>query len=277
MGESSIRIEDMNYFQFLAWLGIGSSHPGGFPATRRNLELLEVKKEDYVLDAGCGSGLTACHLAKNVGCRIVGIDIMPEMVEKARQRAERENVSGLVEFRVADVTNLPFARGSFDLAMAESVTVFLDKVKVYRQFYRVLKPGGRLADLEMAVINDLSPELKEQLHFYYGRGTDPLTFQGWVDALTEAGFEYTGILNPQANKINSGLLLQELKKDWIFVKDLAQKVSEQPGILPRLQNNAGFMRKNQGYFCYGLITGRKPLGSELNLFDRVKRSLFGGG
>lgn len=275
MGESQIRIEDMNYFQLLAWLGIGSSHPGGFPATRRNLDLLKVKREEYVLDAGCGSGLTACYLAKTVGCRVMGIDIMPEMVEKARQRAERENVSDLVEFKVADVMNLPFPRGSFDLAMAESVTVFLDKVKVYRQFYRVLKPGGRLADLEMSVVNELSPELKDELHFVYGKGTDPLTFQGWVDALKEAGFEYTGILNAQANKINSGLLLQELKKDWIFVKDLAQKVSEQPGILHRLQNNAGFMRKNQGYFCYGLITGRKPLGSKLNLIERVKRSLLG--
>lgn len=53
------RVEDMNYFELLAWLGIGSSHPGGFPATKLNLETIQIKPEDYVLDAGCGSGLTS--------------------------------------------------------------------------------------------------------------------------------------------------------------------------------------------------------------------------
>jgi len=266
-------VDEMNYFELLAWLGIGSSHPGGFPATKHNLENLQVSKDDYVLDAGCGSGLTACYLAKTAGCKIMGIDINPQMIEKARQRAEQENLSELLEFQVADVYDLTFPGNSFDLAMAESLTVFLDKVKVYKQFYRVLKPGGRLADLEMALVKELPPEIEEQMHQCFGPGTNPLSFQAWVDALQEAGFEYTGILNPQYLKPGSQLIIQELKQDWLLVKDLAEKVIEQPGLLGRLQKNAGFMRKNYGYFGFGMICGRKPLETRLNFLNRLRQML----
>jgi len=101
-------VEEMNYFELLAWLGIGSSHPGGFPATKQNLDAVQVRTEEYVLDAGCGSGLTACHLAKTVGCKIMGVDINPHIIEKARLRAEKEGVSHLAEFSVSDVYELRF-------------------------------------------------------------------------------------------------------------------------------------------------------------------------
>lgn len=252
------KVEAMNYFELLAWLGIGSSHPGGFPATKQNLDVVQVKPEEYVLDAGCGSGLTACHLAKTIGCKIIGVDINPQMVEKACLRAEKEGVSHLVEFRVADVYNLPFANNCFDLVMAESITVFLDKVKVYREFYRVLKPEGRVADLEMALLGELPANLRSQMEEYFGSGTNPLSYAEWRLALSQAGFQDVDIKNPQPLKNNSKVIMNELKKDWLLVKGLAEKVSTQPGLLPRLQKNANFIKKNQGYFGFGLVYGRKP-------------------
>ena len=252
------RVEEMNYFELLAWLGIGSSHPGGFPATKLNLDAMQVKPAEYVLDAGCGSGLTACHLAKTIGCKIMGVDINPQMVEKACLRAEKEGVSHLVEFRVADVNNLPFADNCFDLVMAESITVFLDKVKVYREFYRVLKPEGRVADLEMALLRELPANLRRQMEECFGSGTNPLSFEQWRDALTQAGFQDVDIKNPQPLKNKGNVIMNELKKDWLLIKDLADKVTTQPGLLARLQKNPGFMKKNHGYFGFGLVYGRKP-------------------
>ena len=260
----------MNYFELLAWLGIGSSHPGGFPATKQNLEVLKIKAEDYILDAGCGSGLTACFLAKTMGCKIVGMDIHPDMIEKARQRAERENVTGLVQFIVGDAYNLPFSPNTFDLVMAESLTVFLEKEKVYRQFYRVLKPGGRLADLEMAIMKELPPEIEAQMQECFGSDTNPLPFTGWVDTLKRAGFEYSGIENPQYLMPGSNGVVNELKKDWVLIKDLAIKVKEQPSLVGRLQRNAGFMKKNYNYFGYGVICGQKPLPRSATLFRRLR-------
>lgn len=252
------KVEDMNYFELLAWLGIGSSHPGGFPATQQNLDVMQIQTEDYVLDAGCGSGLTACHLAKTRGCKIIAVDINPQMIEKACLRAKKEGVSHLVEFRVADVNILPFADNHFDLVIAESITVFLDKVKVYREFYRVLKPEGRVADLEMALLAELPTNVRVQMEACFGSGTNPLSPEEWLEALTQAGFQDVVIKNPQRMKNNGNVIMNELKKDWVLVKGLTEKAAYLPGLITRLQKNAGFMKKNRGYFGFGLMCGRKP-------------------
>jgi arsenite methyltransferase len=255
----SKRVEEMNYFELLAWLGIGSSHPGGFPATQQNLNAIQVQPEEYVLDAGCGSGLTACYLAKTTGCKIIGVDINPQMIEKACLRAKKEGVSHLVEFRVADVYNLSFDNNHFDLIIAESITVFLDKLKVYQEFYRVLKPEGRVADLEMALLAELPANLRMQMEACFGSGTNPLSFEEWLDVLTQAGFQDVVIKNPQRMRNNGLVLLNELKKDWVLVKGLAEKAPYLRSLIARLQKNAGFMNKNRGYFGYGLICGQKPI------------------
>jgi len=254
----SKKVEDMNYFELLAWLGIGSSHPGGFPATQKNLDAMQIKAEQYVLDAGCGSGLTACHLAKTVGCKIIGVDINAQMIEKACLRAKKEGVSHLVEFRVADAYNLPFADNHFDFVMAESITVFLDKVKVYQELNRVLKPEGRVADLEMVVLTELPANIQRQMEDCFGSGTNPLSPEEWLNVLTQAGFEDVEIKNPQRMKNNGNVLLNELKKDWVLVKGLTEKAAYLPSLIGRLQKNAGFMKKNRGYFGFGLMCGRKP-------------------
>lgn len=219
---------------------------------------MQVKTEEYVLDAGCGSGLTACYLAKTIGCKIVGVDISPQMVEKACLRAEKERVSHLVEFRQADVNNLAFANNQFDLVIAESITVFLDKVKVYQEFYRVLKPEGRVADLEMVLLAELPAHLRMQMEACFGSGTNPLSPEEWPDALTQAGFQDVVIKNPQRMKNNGNVIMNELKKDWVLVKGLTEKAAYLPSLITRLQKNAGFMKRNRGYFGFGLMCGRKP-------------------
>lgn len=261
-------IEEMNYFELIAFLGVGSSHPGGFIATKQNLQLLDVKQTDYVLDVGCGTGLTACFLAKAIGCKVIGIDIHPVMIERAKERAEKERLGDLVQFQTADIFALPFPANTFDLVLAESLTVFLDKVKVYRHVYRVLKPGGRLADLEMSIVKELPPEVDQQLQAYYGPNVHPLSFEGWKKAIEQAGLEYTGILNPQYVRINVSALLQEVKRDWVFIKQLVKNAKEHPEVVGRIQKNAEFMRKNHGYFGYGMITGRKPVNR--SVFRRLR-------
>ncbi len=267
------KVEEMNYFELLAWLGIGSSHPGGFPATKQNLDILQVKPEEYVLDAGCGSGLTACYLAKSTGCKIMGVDINSQMIDKACLRAEKEGVSHLTEFKVGDVYKLPFANDFFDLVIAESITVFLDKGKVYREFYRVLKPEGRVADLEMALLHELPSGLRRQMEECFGKGTNPLGFEEWLNALKEAGFQDIEIKNAQALANKTNMIMNELKKDWLLVKDLANKVAGTPGLIARLQKNAGFMKKNRGYFGFGLIYDVNQPG--LSPKSRVLSNKFG--
>ena len=74
-----------------------------------------------ILDVGCGGGVAACLIANKIGSRVVGIDLSPVMIDRARVRAEREGCGDRVEFRVVDVYDLPFDNEAFDLILLESV------------------------------------------------------------------------------------------------------------------------------------------------------------
>jgi len=80
-----------------------------------------------VLDVGCGIGVGPAYIARTHGCRVVGIDRSPRMIDWARERACWEGVEALVELRVADLRELPFEADRFDVVVAESVLAFVDE------------------------------------------------------------------------------------------------------------------------------------------------------
>ncbi len=255
--EECKKVEEMNYFELLAWLGVGSSHPGGFPATKQTLETVHIKPGQTVLDAGCGSGLTACHLARTTGSRVTGIDINSEMIDKARERAEKESVSHLVDFQVADIYSLPFTANSFDWIFAESVTVFLDKGKAFGEFFRVLQPLGQVAELVLAALRGISLDLKSQFEDNFGQDTDPLSFFDWCDALAQAGFIHVAIRNPQPLQSHNQDF-REITGDLLLFQDLEEKL-KQPGLIPRLQKKRRRLPEEiSQLFPIRLLYGQKP-------------------
>jgi arsenite methyltransferase len=103
------------------------------------------------LDIGCGFGLLACELARDVGTagRVVGVDAVPDMIAACEERARHDAVTGRTEFRQADAEALPFPAGSFDFVTAMQVYEYLaDVERGLAEAYRVLKPRGRLAVLD---------------------------------------------------------------------------------------------------------------------------------
>lgn len=122
-----------------------------------------------------------------------------------------------------------------------------------------MKPEGRIADLEMSLLHELPAQLHSQLELCYGKGTNPLSYDDWCKVASEAGFVDVEIKNPQTLlNTNSNLIFNELKKDFMLIKDLVQKVSNHPGLYTRLQQNANFMKHYKGYFGFGMVYGRKP-------------------
>jgi len=122
---------------------IATKHTGGLKSTKELVSNCNIKKNDYVLDVGCGLGTTACSIAKEYGCKIVGIDISKKMVEWSKKRAKKEGLEDFLSFRVADAQNLPFNENSFDVVIAESVNAFVDdKQKAINEYTRVVKPKG---------------------------------------------------------------------------------------------------------------------------------------
>jgi arsenite methyltransferase len=139
---SKISEPEISYFELQAYVGT-TKHMGGFEATKELIELCHINEETYVLDVGCGVGATACYLAKKYGCRVVGVDLRESMIARSNERAQKEGVEDVVEFRVADVRDLPFDGAFFDVVLCESVATFIaDKQGVVDELARVTKPGG---------------------------------------------------------------------------------------------------------------------------------------
>jgi len=88
------------YFELEAYWG--TKHMGGLKATEELIELCHINKGKYILEVGCGVGITACYIAKRYGCRVVGMDISERMIDKSKKRAKREGVEDRVKFTVAD-------------------------------------------------------------------------------------------------------------------------------------------------------------------------------
>ena len=142
----------LRYFDFLADVGI-TKHYGSLNVTQELAALCRIGQGQTVLDVGCGVGVTPCYLARHCGCRVVGVDVTPKMIERSTDRAKVEGLEGVVDFCVADARALPFGDGEFDAVICESVIVFLeDKQCAVDEFTRVAKPGGYVGLTETTLL-----------------------------------------------------------------------------------------------------------------------------
>ena len=178
------------FFDFAAEVGF-TKHIGGVEATEEMVELCHIGEGSYVLDVGCGAGVTPVFMTKKYGCRVVGVDILEGMVQKSKERAEREGITDLVEFRVADAQDLPFQDDLFDAVITESVTAFPeDKQKAVREYARVTKPGGYVGLNESTWLKvPPPPEMVAWVSQDVGATVKPLASEEWRGLLEGAGLE----------------------------------------------------------------------------------------
>ncbi len=188
--KSEQKDEKPHFFDFAAEAGL-TKHFGGLGATEELVELCHVGEGSHVLDVGCGAGQTPCYLARRHGCRVVGVDILEAMIERSRERAEREGVTDRVEFRVADAQDLPFEDDTFDAVITESVTVFPeDKERAINEYARVTKPGGYVGLNETTLLKmPPPPEVVAWASQDLGAHVKPLTSEGWAELLEGAGLK----------------------------------------------------------------------------------------
>jgi len=121
-------------------------HIRGRTATLELAQTASVDSTKRVLDVGSGVGGTSRCLAREFGCRVTGIDLTDDYCRAAAMLSDRIGLGELVDYRHGDATNLPFLEASFDIVWTEHVAMNIpDKPVLYREMYRVLKPGGTLA------------------------------------------------------------------------------------------------------------------------------------
>lgn len=111
------------------------------------IHFLTKHRPEHICDFGCGSGEMACRLGL-LGYRVTGIDVSPELVEVARERARLEGVEDRVHFVVADAASAPLTDGVFDAVLAMSVVHHMPVEDALNAIERLLRPGGRIAFLE---------------------------------------------------------------------------------------------------------------------------------
>jgi len=125
---------------------IDEFHIRGRAATLELARAANVDSTKHVLDVGSGVGGTSRCLAREFGCHVTGIDLTDEYCRAAAMLSARIGLAELVDYRQGDATNLPFPDHSFDIVWTEHVAMNIaDKPRLYREMYRVLKPGGTLA------------------------------------------------------------------------------------------------------------------------------------
>ena len=253
-----------SFFEFAAEVGL-TKHIGGVGATDTLVELCHIGKDKYILDVGCGVGVTPCYIARKYGCKVVGVDIVEGMIERSKERAKRERLTDQVEFRVADAQDLPFENDVFDAVISESVTALPDdKSKAVSEYVRVVKPGGYVGLNEATWLKVPPPqEIIDWVSQDVGATARPLESSEWVALLESAGLREiiarTHELNVQVETKGIvqrygclGMLGIYRRIFLLYIRNPAYrkfvKEVQQGGLTPKNLDE---------YFGYGIFVGRK--------------------
>ena len=154
------------------------------------LAIAELRAGERVLDLGSGGGIDCFLAARQVGTtgEVWGLDMTPNMVALARHNAAQVRADN-VRFRLGEIEDIPFGEGEFDVIMSNCViNLSADKPRVFREAFRVLKPGGRLRVSDMVQVGALSDEQRASLESWAGCIAGALPVEEYLDAIRTAGF-----------------------------------------------------------------------------------------
>lgn len=169
-------------------LGLGCGNPLAFAS---------LKEGETVLDLGSGAGFDCFLAAAHVGQsgRVIGVDMTPEMIEKARENAGQGNYPN-VEFRLGEIENLPVADSSVDVVISNCViNLATDKRRVFSEASRVLKPGSRLMISDMVLLKELPDFIKGSIEAYIGCLSGAIMRDEYLAAIEAAGFQQVSIVD----------------------------------------------------------------------------------
>ena len=191
-------------------LGLGCGNPTGMG---------KIKKGDTVLDLGSGAGFDCFLAAKKAGStgRIIGVDMTPEMIDKANNNAKKFNYDN-VEFRLGDIENLPIGEDYIDVIISNCViNLAPDKSKVFKEAFRVLKKGGRAYISDIVLLKNISDEQRNEDALIAGCVGGALLKGDYLKKIKDAGFKVK-ILSEDKNiskKQYQGIPLESLKIEAI--------------------------------------------------------------
>jgi len=169
-------------------LGLGCGNP---------IALASLVEGETVLDLGSGAGFDCFLAANRVGKRgkVIGVDMTPEMIEKARENAQMSNYAN-VEFRLGEIENIPAADNSIDVVISNCViNLSPDKKRVFAEAFRVLKPGGRLMVSDIVLLKELPDFIRSSVAAYVGCISGAMMKDEYIKTIREVGFRDVRIVD----------------------------------------------------------------------------------
>jgi len=206
-------------------LGLGCGNP---------VALASLKQGETVLDLGSGAGFDCFLAANRVGKtgKVIGVDMTPEMITKARKNAKKGNYTN-VEFRQGEIEKMPVDDSSVDIIISNCViNLSPDKKAVFKEAFRVLKPGGRLMISDMVLLKQLPDFVKNSIEAYIGCVGGAIMKNAYLDAVKTAGFRDVKVIDetiyPLEDITNNSTVQAIIKKTGITarkLKDLSDSVA----------------------------------------------------
>jgi SAM-dependent methyltransferase len=191
--------EDINSVPEGANLALGCGNP---------VAIAGLHEGETVLDLGSGAGMDCFLAAEKVGATgyVIGVDMTPEMIDKARKNADKGNYRN-IDFRQGEIEHLPAADDSVDVIISNCViNLSVDKEKVLREAYRVLKPGGRLAISDLALLKELPEHIRTSIDAYTGCIGGAILLDDYKAFVEEAGFKNIHYAIKRASDYDAGSL-----------------------------------------------------------------------
>jgi arsenite methyltransferase len=249
-------IEKCDIFDFMAkYVGMSVLHPGGFASTKRLLHSFTLDKDKKVLDIACGKGTTSILIAKKFGCRVVGIDISPVLIEEAKKLAKRNKVDKLIDFQIADATHLPFNDNEFDASIAQAMLVLIDdKESAIREALRVIKSSGLAGWIELTWQQNPSDlfmkQVSEVICAYCMLNVKML--DGWKNLFIKSGA--SNLKTEVYPMYFSGFLGMIRDEGFSNTIRVIKKFLTESKVRTRMNTMNRFFKKNEDIFGFGIYT-----------------------
>jgi arsenite methyltransferase len=166
--------------------------------------LAQLRPGEVVLDLGSGGGLDCLRAGRMVGPqgRVIGLDMTPEAIRLARQRAKKVGATN-VEFRYGEIEDMPLPDASVDVVISNCViNLSPDKDAVFREIYRVLRPGGRMVVHDIVIEGDLPGPIRDSLAAWAGCVAGALQEPDYLERVRAAGFTDVEVVSREYVRIS---------------------------------------------------------------------------